>query len=78
MNDEDKIDVLSEALRQILNWCTAYPIKAFPEPDWRKVRMLLDAGGVDIAAVTGSNMRFCLEGVGAIAMAALEAIKDET
>jgi len=76
MQSEDKIDILSTAMRQILQWCMAFPIEYFPEPDMKLVRELLSAGGVSLGAVTASSQRICLEGVGSIAMAALECVKD--
>jgi hypothetical protein len=76
MNQTDKIDIMHEALQQILNWALAYPVAMFPEPDWKKCAELLRAGGIELAWVSGSNMRHCLEGVGSIAKAALESVQD--
>lgn len=60
-----------KALREIDQWSRAYPLDVFPEPDWAKVRQLLESGGITLAAVSASNMRHVIEGVGKIARAAL-------
>jgi hypothetical protein len=48
---------LTEALKQIVEWARAYPLQAFPEPDFVKARALLEAGGITLDAVSASNMR---------------------
>src|SRR5690349_10737636 len=66
-----EIERLKEALTEIDNWSRSYPLKAFPEPDFAKVRELLEAGGITLDAVSASNMRHVVEGVGKIASQAL-------
>lgn len=68
---EDRIDTLEEALRRIVEWCAAYPVEIFPEPDWVKVRALLEAGGITLGSVAASNMRHVLDGINVIAREAL-------
>lgn len=68
----DREEKLEEALRQILAWSEAYPLKVFPEPDFKKVAKLLKAGGITLNSVGASNMRYVVEGVGRIAREALE------
>ena len=53
----------AEKLHQIRNWCDAYPLEVFPEPDFKKARRLLEAGGMTIDAISASNMRHVLRGV---------------
>ena len=53
----------SEKLDQIRSWCDAYPLDAFPEPDFKRARRLLEAGGVSLDDVSASNMRHVLKGV---------------
>jgi hypothetical protein len=60
-------------LEQIVQWAKAYPLAVFPEPDFVKARALLEAGGMAIDAISASNMRHVIEGVGEIARRALEA-----
>lgn len=71
MSDEARIEKLEEALRRILQWSEAYPLKVFPEPDWEKAAKLLKAGGMSLDAISASNMRHVVEGVGKIAREAL-------
>jgi hypothetical protein len=66
-----KLDQCEEALHQIDSWSRAYPLRIFPEPDLKRVRELLEAGGITLDSVSASCMRHCVEGVGKIARAAL-------
>lgn len=68
---EDRIAELEQALHQIDSWSRAYPLRVFPEPDLKKVRDLLEAGGITLDSVSASCMRHCVEGVGKIARGAL-------
>lgn len=52
-----------EKLRRIADWCRAYPLAVFPEPDLVKARALLEAGGMTLDAISASNMRHVLKGV---------------
>jgi len=73
MNNKEKADFYEDALMSILSWATAYPISVFPEPDLVKARSLLEAGGMTLDAVSASNMRHALSGVGRIAAEAISA-----
>lgn len=68
----DREERLEEALYSILNWSRAYPLAVFPEPDLKKARALLEAGGITLDSVSASCMRHCVRGVGRIAREALE------
>lgn len=70
---EGALDAKEEALHKIDSWSRAYPLRVFPEPDLKKARELLEAGGITLDAVSASCMRHCVEGVGKIARGALEA-----
>jgi hypothetical protein len=67
----ERIDELIEALQRIVQWSEAYPIDIFPEPDLKKARELLAAGGITLDAVSAHAMRHVIEGVGKIARDAL-------
>lgn len=71
MAQQDRIDELTEALFRIQQWSEAYPLDIFPEPDLKKARALLEAGGITLDAVSAHCMRHCVEGVGKIAKEAL-------
>lgn len=70
---EAKIERMETALHQIDSWSRAYPLKAFPEPDMAKAAKLLKAGGMTLDAISASNMRHVVGGVGKIARRALAA-----
>ena len=70
----DRIDDLEAALHRIVQWSEAYPLDIFPEPDFAKAHALLQAGGETLDAISASNMRHVVEGVGKIAR---EALKDQ-
>jgi hypothetical protein len=53
MDAEEKLD-------QIKSWCDAYPLAVFPEPDFKKARELLEAGGMTLDAISASNFRHLL------------------
>jgi hypothetical protein len=71
MAQQDRIDELTEALFRIQQWSEAYPLDIFPEPDLKRARALLEAGGITLDAVSAHCMRHCVEGVGKIAREAL-------
>jgi hypothetical protein len=63
----DKNDRMEAHLEAISAWGDAYPLIVFPEPDFKKVRELLEAGGITLDCVSASNMRHVVEGVAKIA-----------
>jgi hypothetical protein len=66
-----EIERLQSALEEIEARNRAYPLRVFPEPDFKKAAELLKAGGMTLDAVSASNMRHVVEGVGEIASKAL-------
>lgn len=68
---QERIDELEEALHRIVQWSEAYPLDIFPEPDLKKARALLEAGGITLDSISAHCMRHVVEGVGKIASAAL-------
>ena len=66
------VERMELALEQIDNWAKAYPLDVFPDPDFAKAHELLQAGGMTLDAISASNMRHVVEGVGEIARKALE------
>jgi hypothetical protein len=69
--DAMPIEKYEEALERIVQWSEAYPLDIFPEPDFKRARELLQAGGISLDAVAASCMRRVVEGVGKIARAAM-------
>jgi hypothetical protein len=74
----DRIDDLEQALHRIAQWSKAYPLTVFPEPDLKKARELLEAGGLTLDSISAHCMRHVVEGVGRIAREALESGHGET
>lgn len=71
---DERIEELEGALRQIDEWSRAYPLKVFPEPtpeQWVKMAELLKGAGMTLDSFSASNMRHVVEGVGKIAREAL-------
>lgn len=69
--NQKRMAELEEALGHIQQWADAYPIDVFPEPDFVKARKALEGAGLSLTAVSASNMRHVVQGVGSIARAAL-------
>jgi hypothetical protein len=67
-----EIERLTEAHERIVEWSRAYPLTVFPEPDLKKARELLEAGGMTLDAISADAMRHVIEQVAKIARAALE------
>ena len=68
----ERIDALQDALQSIVQWSEAYPLDVFPEPDLKKARQLLEAGGVSLDSVSAHCMRHVIASVGEIARRALD------
>lgn len=72
------LDEALEALTQIEQWAEAYPLTVFPEPDFVKVRELLEAGGITLDSVSASNMRHVLKGVAGIVGPVLRSLSGQS
>ena len=69
--DAAEVERYREALERIVQWADAYPLAVFPEPDFKRAAEVLAAAGMTLDAISASNMRHCVEGVGKIARSAL-------
>lgn len=67
-----RIERLEDALIKIDNWAKAYPLKVFPEPDFKQVAKVLKDAGISLGAVSASNMRHVIKGVKNIVEQALK------
>ena len=65
MKDE-RIEQLEETLERIRQWTLAYPLDIFPEPDWKKARALLEAGGMTLDSVSAGASRRVVNGIAKI------------
>ena len=60
---KNRVEELEEKIRRIKDWCDAYPVNIFPEPDFKKVKEVLKADGMTLDSVSASNMRHVLNGI---------------
>lgn len=75
LSPEAKLDRAERAVQDILNWCDAYPLDVFPEPDFKRAAEVLKAAGMTLDAISASNMRHVVNGVRSLAQTALRAIE---
>lgn len=68
----DREDRLTEALHRIAQWAEAYPLEVFPKPDLVKARVVLEAAGLTLDAISAHAMRHVITQVKEICRAALE------
>ena len=59
----DRLENLTDKLRKINDWCGAYPVKIFPEPDFEKMAKVLKDNGMTIDSIGASSMRHVLKGI---------------
>jgi hypothetical protein len=50
-------------VRDLEHWLDAYPLAVFPEPDLKKARALLEAGGMTLDSLSAWNFRHILRQV---------------
>ena len=74
----EREEELADALARIKQWCDAYPLDIFPEPDFKRAAEVLKANGITLDAISASNMRHALRGVATIAEAALLPATEQT
>jgi hypothetical protein len=63
MAAEDELEDLRDRLRRIREWCDAYPLEVFPEPNLRRARMVLEDHGITLDSISAQAMRHVLNGV---------------
>ena len=56
-------EILQDKFDKIDNWCKAYPVEVFSEPDFKKAHKVLKDAGMTLDAVSASNMRHVLKGI---------------
>lgn len=71
-NLQIRIDELEDALQSIDSWAKAYPLKVFPEPDFKESARVLKDAGLSLDQISASNMRHVIEGVKDIVGKALD------
>ena len=54
---------LNDTLDELVQWSDAYPLTAFPEPDFTKAHKVLRENGMTLDAISASNMRHVIKGV---------------
>lgn len=58
-----EVENLQDTLNQIEVWCKAYPIKSFPEPDWKYCDTILKDHDQSLSRISASNMRHVVDGI---------------
>ncbi len=58
-----RMEEAEEKLDKIEQWCNAYPLDVFPEPDFKKAAQVLKENGMTIDSISASNIRHALKGV---------------
>jgi len=66
-------EIYDDLFDQIKNWCEAYPISVFPEPDFKKAHEVLKANGMTLDAISASNMKHVITQVQKMIDAAIRA-----
>jgi len=52
-----------EKIAKIKQWCEAYPLDIFPEPNFKKAARVLKENGMSLDSISASNMRHVLKGI---------------
>lgn len=74
--EREKREDLEDVLHQVKQWCDAYPLDIFPEPDFKHAHELLTAGGMTLDAISASNMRHVCTGISKIIAPAIRSRKE--
>jgi hypothetical protein len=69
-DERENYDTLFDSIK---NWCEAYPIDVFPEPDFKKAHEVLKANGMTLDAISASNMKHVITQVQKMIDAAIRA-----
>ena len=59
----DIIEAQGDKMHRIKTWIDAYPLKIFPEPDFKEVHRILQEHGISLDSISASNMRHVLKGI---------------
>ena len=60
---ESENEAKDDVLRKIKDWCRAYPLEVFPEPDLKKAAEVLREAGMTLDSISASSMRHVLKGI---------------
>ena len=58
-----QLDAVRDPAERIKQWCEAYPLDIFPEPDFKLARKGLESVGITMDAVSASCMRRVVDGI---------------
>ena len=60
---EAQLEAVRDPAERIKQWCEAYPLDIFPEPDLKLAHKTLKSVGLTLDAVSASAMRHVLKGI---------------
>ena len=64
---EQVIKRMDDFRHQLHWWMTAYPLRAFPEPDLKRAAEVLKAHGMTLDSISASNMRHVVQQIAPVA-----------
>lgn len=73
-DERENYDTLFDSIK---NWCEAYPIDVFPQPDFKKAHEVLKANGMTLDAISASNIKHVITQVQKMIDAAIKARGDK-
>ena len=62
----DQCDILrtiANKIHRIQTWIDAYPLKIFPDPNFKRAHEILMGHGISLDSISASNMRHVLNGI---------------
>jgi len=72
------LELYEDIFIKIENWCKAYPLDVFPEPeDWEEIKHVLQPHGISLDAISASNMRHVVNGIQDLIKPAQEALRGD-
>ena len=74
---EAQLDAVRDPAERIKQWCEAYPLDIFPEPDFKLARKGLESVGITMDAVSASCMRRVVDGISKYADQLIKALESK-
>jgi len=59
----DTLRTIANKIHRIQTWIDAYPLKIFPDPNFKRAHEILMGHGISLDSISASNMRHVLNGI---------------